>query len=902
MKHKYNSFEYRLLLLLFSYFLFNSNVAYAQQLIHKINLDFEISEPGKLGYGWRMPEKFEKIGYKAYSNQVNPISGKFSLQLESIYKSIIDAEIKDSSKYIAVCYQEIDANNYIGTEISFSVTSILENTSEFNYAIFYLEQSNNDTSFVVFSDTLRHNDIQTNILKSKVHQDMSTIRYGFVINGFVKAKIDDVELNMNFDKSKNIKSIVVTENQSSNLISLAKSIGNVRYFAPIPVYSKVNWDNLTYNYVKDIFEKGDEFDILEKIKLDFATFLNVSNSNKVVSDSVYCYEYSGLPSSKESQIIFGKIVNIYEPTTEYPGIVLQVINIEKIQSESLSFSAKAKLKKYTFNGKFNIWVRIDSKEGQSLIEYKSPELSTNSIDWETIKFTINTPKDAANVRLGLVLSGDGEVLVDDVEMAINYKGKTQTTNLRNNNFDEKNNSKSIIGWSMPQYSMIYGYSNSLVSKGINNSNCLQIKSNKQNAVVFPERYNKYTETFPNKKSIDFPQSLNIKQIDFVEKPKINFPDNFAINEEDVYSRFVILIDLYNYIRNFSYNKVIDEKINEAFIQAIKAASKEISTNSFLDIIHNFYAITGDLNAKFWNSNSDNSYLPKIGLQIDGENNIPLVYSASSLGIPDSSIILKVEDTEISKMMILDNNPKFEIYKNIVRLLSGRQKTIVNLTYKTPNGEIKVATLERSSYQLKNLSLPDFATELDTGIIYINSSMINDIELKSILPQLLAPDIKGIIFDFRGISKISDYFLGVLTDKTNLNYTTEIPIYTAPNKSLVSYYSFESEIRNFPKLNNTKLVFLVNHATRSNSNLISYIAKENKIATIIGERTQNNYVDVGEVFLPAFFYGTQSYFRVKYNGKYLEQPVVPDIEVIQTFEATAQDIDLQLDKAIEILKN
>ncbi|GEM_PF-3197564 len=902
MKHSNKLFKYISLILFILYLLFNSNAVFSQKLIHKINLDFEISEPGKLAYGWRMPEKFQKIGYKAYSNQVNPISGKFSLQLESIYKSINDAEIKDSSKYIAICYQEIDAKNYQGIDLVFESKSILSNTSEFNYAIFYLEQIGSDTSAIVMSDTLRHNDIQQITLKTKVLPDVSTIRYGFLINGFVKAKIDNVELNMDYDQSKNVSSVPIDVKHTSNLISLAKFIGNVRYFAPISEYSKLNWDKLTYSYVKDIFEKNVNFNILDKLKTDFSDYLTSIEKNKIDADSIYCYEYSGLPSNENSDLIFGKIVNIYEPTTKYPGTVIQVINIEKIQSESLSFSAKAKLKKYTFNGKFNVWIRIDSKEGQSLMEYKSPQLSTNSADWETIKFSVNTPKDAANVRVGLVLSGDGEVLIDDVEMAIKYKGKSQKNNLRNSNFDEINNSKAIIGWSMPQYSIINGYSNSLVSEGVDNSNCLKIISNKENAVVFPDKYTFYKETFNDGITLNFPQTLNKLQINSASKPTFPFPDNFAINENDAYSRFVILIDLYNYIRNFGYNKVPDEELNEAFIQAIGATSKEISIDNFLDIIHNFYAITGDLNAKFWNSDYDNSFLPQIGIFIDETQNTPLVYSATQLGIPDSSAILKVEDTEMSKLNKLDNNPKFEIFKSIARLLSGRQKTTVNLTYKTPNGEIKVAMLERNSYQLKNLTMPDFATELDTGIIYINSSMINDVELKSILPQLIAPDIKGIIFDFRGLSKISDYFLGVLTDKTTLNYITEIPIYTAPNKSLVSNYSFESEIKNFPKLNNTKLIFLVNQLTRSNANLIAYIAKENKIATIIGERTQNNYVDVGELYLPAFFYGTQSYFRVKFNGKYISQPVVPDIEVIQTFKATAQDIDLQLDKAIEILKN
>jgi len=339
-------------------------------------------------------------------------------------------------------------------------------------------------------------------------------------------------------------------------------------------------------------------------------------------------------------------------------------------------------------------------------------------------------------------------------------------------------------------------------------------------------------------------------------------------------------------------------LEQGLLNALKESAKDINPEDFLRIIYKFYSISGDINSKFWNGLENTAYLPDIGIYSDG--NKIFIYGSKDKKIPDGSEIISVDDTKTNEITDLKRNSKYQLAKKIAQLLAGNKNSIVTIKIKTTNGETITTKFKRTALNLKSLDKPFYATELDTGVIYLNTTMLSDQDFKNISKQLSAQDIKGIIFDLRGYSTLSEHILGFFSSDSIKGYKAEVPVYTAPAKSIVSLLPINSNIKPNGTLKNKKVVFLINEFTTSYSELIAYIAKKNNIGILVGEPSQGVYSDVGQMRLAGYYYGSQSFIKIKDGDKELNEPIIPNIEVKQTLDATIKGIDLQLQKAIEII--
>lgn len=890
--------------LIFVFLFFASAIiVQSQSLIHPLNLDFEYSTSGQLPFAWKFNKQFQTLGYYAYATDTNSLEGKYSLLIKNIHTNKADVNIPPSQTLMAVVYQEVEAEKFHNLELIMGAKCRIEKPSNENFVLFFIQQESDvkGMSSTVMSDTLKGKGILDGSVRVLIDTTTKVIKYGFAFYGLSSAMIDDVYIDIAYDFSQNVPKVDLSQNSLQSILNLAKFYSWLKYFYPHPFIEKVNWEQIIHFYIKKAIEFNDVSKFNNLILYEFDDIINPKPTivQKDTIKSALARVVSGLPTKTNSPVVSHKTVDVFVTNKNNPGVLLQFINISKEKPNSIELTYFYKFKKYSYNGKASVWLRIDDTFGSSLAELKSNPILQDADQWQKGTLFAEIPLDAANLRIGLVLEGNGEVQFDKLSLKIKVGNKDSILTIRNGDFEDITNPKVISGWNMPNYSQDEGYQASIVDDGYQSSRSVKISSDLQTIYKLPELLGRYKEIFYPNTIVELPLMLHPSQLTVSKMPNYQFPKFFRINERDVYSRFLILIDLYGYIRNFSLNQINENNLETALFEALKQSSTDISSQEFLKIIYQFYSISEDINFKFWNGLDNNAYLPDIGIFSNGIKTF--IYGSNDKKIPDGSELISVDNTKISEITNLKRNIKYQLTKKIAQLLAGTKNSIVTLEFKTPEGKLATSKLKRTSLNLRSLNKPFYATELDTGVIYLNTTMLNDHDFKDISKQLSAEDIKAIIFDLRGYSTLSEHILGFFSSDSIQGYNAEVPIYTAPAKSIVSFLRINSNIKPNGMLKNKRIVFLTNEFTTSYSELIAYVAKKNKIGILVGEPTQGIYSDVGQIRLAGYYFGSQSFIRIKDGAKELNEPIVPDIFVEQTLDATIKGIDLQLQKAIEIIK-
>lgn len=878
-------------------------IANSQSLIHPINLDFEYSSSGQLPYAWKFNKQFQTLGYYAYATDTNALEGKYSLMLKNVYLDKSEIKIPVGQTLMGVVYQEIEAEKFRNLELILGAKCTIENPNKENYVLFFIQQESEiqGMNSTLMSDTLRNKGIIDGSVRVMIDSTTKVIKYGFALYGLTSAMFDDVFIDVAYDFSKNTPKIELTDNAIKGIANIAKLNGWVKYFYPHPLQERVNWEQIFYYYIKKATEINnlEEFNNLILTQFDDIVNPKPSNIRPDTIKSAYARVVNGLPTKVNSPIVSHKTIDVFVTNKNNPGTLLQFINISKEKPKSLELTYYYKFKKYNYNGKANVWLRIDDTFGGSLAELKSVAIEQDVNEWQKGTLVAEIPDDAANLRIGLILEGNGEVYFDKMSLKVKIGKKDSVLNLRNADFEDTANRNTIAGWNMPNYSQNEGYTATIVEGGYESNNSVKIASDLQSNYKLPDLLGKYSEKFYPNITVGLPLMLHPSQLTVGKLPFYEFPNFFKINDKDVFSRFIILSDLYSYLRNFSMNSIPEKDLENAFLTALTKSSKEINSQTFLQIIDEFYAVSGDVNSKFWNGMENNIYLPDIG--IFSEKGKIYIFGANDKKIPDGSELISVNNKKIESIGGLVRNTKYQLSKKVAQLLTGSKNSTFQIEIKTPKGEVLPIKLTRNSLNVKSLEKPFYATELDSGVIYLNATMVSDQDFKNISKQLTAEDIKGIIFDLRGYSTLSEHILGFFTNNPIDGYVAEIPIYTAPAKSIVSALKINSNIQPNGMLKDKKVIFLVNEFTNSYSEVIAYLAKKNNIGLLVGEKTQGVFSDVGQMRLSGYYYGSQSFIRVTDDDKILDEPVSPSVEVVQTLDETIKGIDLQLKKAIEIIK-
>jgi C-terminal processing protease CtpA/Prc len=280
--------------------------------------------------------------------------------------------------------------------------------------------------------------------------------------------------------------------------------------------------------------------------------------------------------------------------------------------------------------------------------------------------------------------------------------------------------------------------------------------------------------------------------------------------------------------------------------------------------------------------------------------------------------LEINDIDLSKMKtnILnfcnsiknkigsEINQNSLIEKEVLKMLAGNRDEKIKIKYLLPNSEKpQIESIACNLTNIPEIQKPTFSTELEPGIIYLNASLLTDDDFKRILRELERDITKGIIFDFRGYSLLSEHTLGFFSKNAITNGISVVPQYYVPSKIQVQDKLLISSISPLEKLINKKVVFLMDSKTTSYSEYILGLAKLNKIGTIIGTQSQGNFTETNRVLLSGYYFATVSGQKFDFKDEQIsnKSPLRPDIEVENKFDNYLKNEDLQLKAAVNFIR-
>lgn len=908
------------------------NFAYSQPkeitIFQQFNLDFEIGNLGEMPVGWHITPSSKERGYKAQLTDVKPYKGKYCLELsnEGIYKEGIYGSVM----------QSIDAKPYQGKRVKLRAAVRAEITSERGSAHIWIREHFIDGAEGKF-EYMEERPIVSNQwaiyeLEMDIEKFTGVINYGLLLFGTGKAWIDNVSLDVVFlDPTQNEPPKEITNLQIDNLAAFADIFGYVRYFHPSKEAQSANWDEFALLGVQEIENVNNIAELknnLEKLftivapgikiyakseKSEYTRFAKEpKNALKNVSIS-WIQDFGGL--ELKDPRIKSKVVNVYESQREKPGIVLQSIEGYPLRNMKMVLSVWAKANLVGVESKGQIWISIfdENKELIKTIASENNPITENR--WKKYTLTTEVPDNAEDIRIGLVLIGDGLLWFDDVIVEV-YDSKKLFDTLKPKNYDFEIGipDEIVRNWIMPQYSKNAGY------KAINTTHnpksgkqCLLIQSDIDSRVKLPEPGEIIRANAGNDLIFDLQISLFLDSLrtlpyppkDFVP-PKLKKGDDFVLNPQDRQSRLATVIIMWNFFRHFSLMEIEQKKLYSILRKALYKASLDKNEREFLETLRILTTLINDSQAKVWYERDWDQYgFPILWRYVDNKVLVTKVGDDISNLAPGDEVIefmgKNIHDTlSVLASIVSGANIEWKKLKSLAMLRAGNLGSIVKLKVKKTNGETINVELERNTHIAMFIEdrYPEFI-EISPGVYYIDMMRVDDTRLKDSLDNLIK-NAKAIIFDARGISNISEHFLGLLVDENLPAFTWKIPRFTKPDRGLINYRVINSQINKNPRRLKSKLYFLTDERTIGYSEAIVALIKHYKLGEIIGTKTAGSPGDIIVYRLPCKYYLSVTGLKLFMpdNTLVTGNGIEPTIKVEWTREALIKNEDPLIYKAIE----
>lgn len=276
-----------------------------------------------------------------------------------------------------------------------------------------------------------------------------------------------------------------------------------------------------------------------------------------------------------------------------------------------------------------------------------------------------------------------------------------------------------------------------------------------------------------------------------------------------------------------------------------------------------------------------------------------------------------EDTGIKAgdvVLSLDGRPADEVIREEEALVSGatpegrRWWTLERLLYGPPGsrvtlrleqaGEVALARNKPYEQLVPGTPLPPVA-EPRPGIIYVDLGRIQEEDFEPLLPRLAAS--RGVIFDLRRGSNVSNAVLSHVTDRTVSSSKWLVPVVMKPDRRDVEWTTtFWNIGPKTPRLR--RAAFLVDGRSDGFSETLLGMIEEYRLAEIVGARSGGSNGSVNRSGLPGGYSLLWTGQRVlKHDGSPLHGiGISPTVPAERTVQGVAAGRDEIAEKAADVL--
>ncbi|MCX6155592.1 MAG: S41 family peptidase [Candidatus Kapabacteria bacterium] len=869
-------------------FLFIFIKLFPQTLIHPLNLGFEDLRSGFAPPGWLIPPDAVNRKYEFKITEEKPAQGKYCLELSH--------NGENSDTIYGSVFQSIEANQYRGKRIRFKAQVRAEISSSRGSAhLFVRERFKDRTSG--FYEMMEDNPIVIGEWKSyeilgEIDSKADIINFGLILKGSGKAWIDDCSFEIiQSDSNENEPPKLINEKNASNILAFADILGCIEYYYQGTEARKINWENLVLSNLNLIERSTDEKSLISNLNKIFnpiapallifhqsekeKIIFDRSKPNSAIDKIALGAVYTIADKQTSDSLTIPKIINIYNSFRSSPGIVYQNINPEFASDVKLTLSANVKADLIGPGSNCQLYIQALNADNQ-LIDVASmndnPIISSN---WNNYNVDFIVPANTNLLRIGIVLIGDGKCEVDNIKLM--NKTKKKEIEIKNKDFSNDKYRGIPKSWILTMQSTSAGYYFYIEKDDRKpENNVLCISSDEKTQIIMPQANEPYWfDTFSNVSAV-MPLNLYIDSLGTLPHPVSVSSDlsksrshAFIPNYQDRLSRLYTVIRLYNIIKHFSYNDYNLTEFNKTALAAIQKASLDTSLTAFSQTLKELLYSYKDGFLKIWNSDQVNDFsLPFLWEYVmdklivtQTENNFTKIESGSEIieinGEKTQDLINRIISTEIG----ISNKDK--IKRGLANIRIGKENDTVNLKVCK-----KDSSIIKDNYK-KNVSVNsiiekrlDPIAEIDSNIYYFDLTRLSELEFRKTFLNL--QNALGFVFDLRGNTETNENLLGLFTKNPLKSINWKIPVFTKPDRRLISYNYTETSYA-APKLFfSGQVAFLTDSRTIGNSVDILGIARENTIGKIFGTKTAP--FDGNEIIvrLPCNFYLSMTGFAAKFD--------------------------------------
>jgi carboxyl-terminal processing protease len=264
--------------------------------------------------------------------------------------------------------------------------------------------------------------------------------------------------------------------------------------------------------------------------------------------------------------------------------------------------------------------------------------------------------------------------------------------------------------------------------------------------------------------------------------------------------------------------------------------------------------------------------------------------AEQAGVQKGDILVKVDDTEITPEMTVDD---------VVAIVRGDVGTIVRLTLRR-DGESELIVVEVERQEIPTPSVEWRMLEEADGVGYVRLMIFGgrtDAELKDALQELEGLGMTSLIVDLRGNG---GGFLDAAVDVASEFLPDGVVLHQVERDKPERAF----DVKRGGRYLESPLVLLVDGGTASASEIVAGALQDRGRATLIGEKTYGkgsvqsvfDLSDGSSVHITSARWLTPDHHQI--DGVGLD----PDLEVAISEEDRSQERDPQLERAIEYLVN
>ena len=733
-----------------------------------------------------------------------------------------------------------------------------------------------------------------------------------------------------------------------NLKTFAKVYGYVKYFHPSDEASKIDWGKFAIYGAKEV----------EKCKTSEELLLTLNNLFLPIAPSIKLYQKKNKEPFDISSITpanFEKYKKTYWQhvglgkatktgnTKQSPyksirvnrtetiidlssfGNIMSLIPAANYIGKEIKFSGMVKVKD-SFFGTGHLWLRIDkSDETAGFFD----NMDNNPIvenKWNKYEIVGKIDSLATSIVFGCFLDGDGELLVDNLQLCYKNNKEWIEIPVKNNNFETEAISKKLAKtqWIFrgKDYSIklnkndVYEGKKSILIKYVGKAKKIRGKKLFEDYPKVDEVINK---EIGNGLACYIPLTLYCSKNGTYPQGDINQLYSLVRNvkgvnpsQTELSLRHGNIVNVWNVFQHFyPYFDVVDVDWN---LELEKALLKCYFDKDRLDFKYTLEEFTAPLKDGHIGIYGEGPYyvLPIEWEWVESKLIITEVFN-NNIPLKRGDIITKINNQlpevyfkSIENRTSAGTDGYLKYRASITSLFGEKDSEIVvevnnNMIELTRNIHYYDKNKPPSEKELK----PSFKF-IGDDIIYLNIDKIEENTIDSLLPKLETS--KAIICDLRGYPNGNHNFIKYLmTTKDTANQWMQIPQFIYPDQEKVVGYEKHNWIHWWfgmrpkkPHLN-AKIIFIIDGQAISYAESFMGFIEGYKLATIIGQPTAGTNGNINPFSLPGYYEISFTGMKVlKHDGSQLHGiGILPDIYLNKTIKGVSEGRDEFLEKAIEI---